>query len=212
MMRRLGRELDDGETGMTRTCIVTREAKSPDHLIRFALAPDGGLVPDIRARLPGRGVWVSNSQSLVAEAVKKGAFARSLKQPVQVATDLPEQVAELLMASARQALAMANKAGLVTTGFAKVDGLLDRGDVRILLTATDAGADGRERLLRKVRFLVAQGLEMTVVALFPSSELDLALGRENAIHAAVQAGLACDAFLQKAQRAMIYRNLAATTN
>lgn len=194
---------------MTRTCIVSREAKEPDQLIRFVISPEGELVPDLRARLPGRGCWVSNSQTAVAEAVKKGSFARSLKQAVRVPPDMAEMVANLLTESARQSLAMANKAGLVTAGFTKVEALVDRGRIRVLVTASDAGADGRERLARKANTLRERGLEIATVALFPSSELDLALGRENAIHAAIQAGEACDAFLLKAQRAMTYRNLAA---
>ncbi len=42
-----------------------------DALIRFVVAPDGTVVPDLRRRLPGRGVWVTATAAKVAEAEKQ---------------------------------------------------------------------------------------------------------------------------------------------
>ena len=75
-------ELDDAEldeTGPERTCVVTRRKGQPDDMIRFVAAPDGTVVPDLKRKLPGRGVWVTASAATVAEAVKKGSFARGLR-------------------------------------------------------------------------------------------------------------------------------------
>ena len=61
--------------GPERSCVVTRTVKAPDDLIRFVAGPDGILVPDLRRKLPGRGVWASLSAATVAEAIKaKGPF------------------------------------------------------------------------------------------------------------------------------------------
>ena len=54
-----------------RTCIVTREAQAPAGLIRFVLGPDHQVVPDLRHKLPGRGVWVTARSEIVNEAVKR---------------------------------------------------------------------------------------------------------------------------------------------
>ena len=35
-------------------------------LLRFVLDPDGRVTPDLRNRLPGRGVWVSANAATVA--------------------------------------------------------------------------------------------------------------------------------------------------
>ena len=66
----------------TRMCALTRVEKPVAELIRFVLGPDGVLVPDTEAKAEGRGVWISLNRSLVAEAVKKKIFARSLKSEV----------------------------------------------------------------------------------------------------------------------------------
>ena len=60
--------MDRDEHGPERTCIVTRRRASPDAMLRFVLGPDAVVVPDIRRRLPGRGVWVTASEATVAEA------------------------------------------------------------------------------------------------------------------------------------------------
>ena len=58
-------------------------------LIRFVVGPDEAIVPDTDAKAEGRGVWVTlGEKQSVAEAVKKKAFAKSLKTNVTVPDDL----------------------------------------------------------------------------------------------------------------------------
>ncbi|MEF3367828.1 DUF448 domain-containing protein, partial [Methylocystis sp. 9N] len=122
-----------------RTCIVTRRPQPPEAMIRFVRGPDGALAPDIRARLPGRGVWVTARADLVAQAARKKLFARSLKTQIETAPELAEEVDRLLEADCLQMLALANKAGVVVAGFGKVADALARGPVGALLEATDGG-------------------------------------------------------------------------
>ena len=103
-----------------RQCAVTRESAAPEDLLRFALGPDRVVVPDLKARLPGRGVWVGCARDTVQKAVSSGAFARAFKRAVQAPDDLVEQVDHLLERAALQRLSLANKAGLVICGFDKV--------------------------------------------------------------------------------------------
>ena len=54
-------------------------------MIRFVLSPDSQVTPDLAARLPGRGAWVTASREAIELAVKKGAFSRAFKAQVKVA-------------------------------------------------------------------------------------------------------------------------------
>jgi predicted RNA-binding protein YlxR (DUF448 family) len=52
-----------------RSCLGCRETKDKKDLLRFVLAPDRTLVPDLLARLPGRGAYTCmNSACLRAAA------------------------------------------------------------------------------------------------------------------------------------------------
>jgi predicted RNA-binding protein YlxR (DUF448 family) len=198
----------EGQT-MERTCIVTRRHAPPEAMIRFVRAPDGALTPDIRSRLPGRGVWVTARADLVAEAARQQAFARQLKASVKASPDLPAQVDRLLEADCLQSLSMANKAGLVVTGFGKVCSALEKGAVAALVEASDGEADGRRKVARAARRSGAEGgrgaRDVWTVAIFTSSQLDLALGRTNVIHAALAKGGPADAFLARCARLLAYR-------
>ena len=100
-----------------RTCIVTRQRGAPDAMIRFVRAPDRALAPDIRSRLPGRGVWVTARADLVAEAARKQIFARQLKANVKAPPELASEVVDrLLEADCLQSLSMINKAGACRRG------------------------------------------------------------------------------------------------
>ncbi len=202
----------DEEKGPNRTCVATRLVLPVGALIRFALDADSRLTPDIRARLPGRGVWVTGTRAALAEAIRKKSFARSLKQPVLLLPDLLDQVDGLLVADARQSLAMANKAGVVITGFAKVEAAIGKGNVSALVSAHDGGEDGRRKILQAVKRNNHGEAAIPVFSSFASHELDLALGRENAIHAALLAGSACDAFVKRCLRLEKYRHGALTEN
>ncbi|MEN5083936.1 RNA-binding protein [Bosea sp. TWI1241] len=192
--------------GQERTCAVTRQACPPEALLRFVAGPDGVLVPDIRRKLPGRGVWVGLSAATVAEGVRRKAFERSLKAKVTVPAGLPEQVDTLLARDAVQALAMANKAGLVVAGFAKVEASIASGRAAAVLMASDGADDGRRKMGQVLRRASAEtGRTVPVVAIFASAELELALGREHVIHAALAPGPATEGFLARWRRLVRYR-------
>ena len=70
----------------------------------------------------------------------------------------------------------------------------------ILVAAADGAADGR----RKLRAKIAPGCE--TVDVFTSTELDLALGRTNVIHAAVAKGGLAERLLNAARRVAFYES------
>ena len=189
-----------------RLCAVSRAQRPPEELIRFVLAPDGSIVPDLARRLPGRGVWVAATRETVAAAVRQKAFAKSLKQQVSMPDDLPGLVERLLVKRVGEALSLTNKAGLLVAGFAKIEGLLEQGRAAILIHASDAAADGVEKLNRKFKALVgSDGCENSILAELTSAELSLAIGRPNVVHAAASEGGASQRMLQEAVRLRRYR-------
>lgn len=192
----------DGE-GPERTCIATRQSLPVEALIRFVAGPDGTVVPDLKRKLPGRGVWVSAGIGAVREAVRKKAFARGLKMPVTAAPTLPEDVGRLLSRSALQALALANKAGAVVAGSAKIEGGARRG-YAALVHAAEASPAGVEKLERAVRMKSRDGVAIPAIRLFTGEELSLSLGREHVIHAALVAGAPAANALSLARAAQNY--------
>jgi len=193
-----------------RTCIVTREAGSPAGLIRFVLSPEGTVVPDLRGRLPGRGAWVTANAAAVAEAVKRRAFGRAFKAEARASPDLADEIDRALREDLRGALALANKAGVVVTGFAKVEAAIASGGVVALVHAAEAAEDGRRKLAAALRRRGdGEGPEIPVIDVLTGEELDLALGRSNVIHAAVLAGPGGDGLLARWRRLRDYRGVGA---
>jgi len=189
-------------------CAVSREVRPIDELIRFVVSPQGEVIPDLKRKLPGRGLWVSASRRTVAEAVRRHQFSKGFKRDVRVAATLPADTEALLVRSATEALAMAAKAGQVVSGFAKVEGLLEQGKAEALLHASDGAADG----IRKLDAIAGQRSRnigespvLAIVTVLTSAELDLALGRSNVIHAALLAGPASKTFLSRCQTLVRYR-------
>ncbi len=194
---------DDDERGPERTCIVTRRKGAPETMIRFVIGPEEIVVPDVRRKLPGRGVWVSAEETAVAEAARKGSFARGFKAKVLVPDTLALDVGDLLRQDALQSLAMANKAGAVVAGFAKAEAAIANGKVAAVLHAMEAGEDG----VRKIDSLLRRSaVRPTAIKLFAAEQLELALGRTNVIHVALAAGPASQAFLTRCHRLIHYRS------
>jgi predicted RNA-binding protein YlxR (DUF448 family) len=201
------RDDDAGRAGPLRRCIITRAERSPNDLIRFVLDPAGAIVPDLACKLPGRGVWVTADRASVEAAVKTNAFAKCLKRQVSVASDLPAAVETLSLKRVLEALSLANKAGLVSTGFEKVEALLNGGRAAVLLHGSDAASDGRRRLDRKFAAIQRdKGHTAAIVDWLTIEQLSLAIGRSNVVHAGLTQGGATKRFLSEAERLRRYRS------
>lgn len=189
--------------GPLRRCIVTRAELSQDDMIRFVLAPDGAPVPDLARRLPGRGAWVTARRDVVAEAVRISAFAKSFKRPVRAAGDLPDQIERLLVRRLGETLSLANKAGLVVAGFAKVEAVITSGRAKVLFHARDGAEDGIRKLDHRLHAI--GGDDIPAIRELDIHDLSLALGRENVVHAALEDGGATRRVLAEALRLRHYR-------
>ena len=196
----------DPDKGPERTCIVTRVKGPPEAFLRFVMSPDGAVVPDLRRTLPGRGAWVTAEKVVVAEAVKRKSFARAFKKQVEVLPTLADMVDGLLEKDALQALAIANKAGLVVAGAGKVEGSAGPKVPAALVHASDGSLDGIRKVEASVRRRLGDDADAIArIRIFRSDQLDLALGRTNVIHAAVAGGTAGDGFVSRSRRLDRYR-------
>jgi predicted RNA-binding protein YlxR (DUF448 family) len=204
-------ELDRGAIsvpqGTERSCALTRDLKPVSEMIRFVVGPAGETVPDIKRKLPGRGIWITATRSAIEEAIRRNVFARGFKRDVRINKDLAVQSERLLESAALDALAMAGKAGCVIGGFAKVEAALDRDNVVALIHASDAAADGKRKLDAALHRKNGDKMhEIAVIGAFTGAQLDLALNRSNVVHAALLAGPGAATFLARVLRLERFRN------
>ena len=203
-------ELDRGATTVARqterTCALTRELKPVADMIRFVVGPAGEAVPDVKRKLPGRGIWVTATRTAIEDATKRNVFARGFKRDVRVAVDLAEQTERLIERAALDALAIAGKAGVVVTGFSKVEAACAGGNIAALIHAADAADDGKRKLAAVLhRKSAGETREIAVIDAFTGAQLDLALDRPNVVHAALLAGLGSETFLARVARLTRFR-------
>lgn len=209
MLARVDHDLtDSGRTSAAteRLCAVTREVRPVSELIRFVVGPDDAIVPDIKKALPGRGVWITGTRAALAEAIRRNAFARSFKRELRPGRDLIDLTDRLLERGALDVLSIAGKAGLVVSGFAKVEAATADPALVALLHARDASPDGVRKLdaaLHRNREFAAQ---IPILGLFTGAQLDLALGRSNVVHAALLAGPETQRFIARVARLTRFRS------
>jgi uncharacterized protein len=189
-----------------RQCAVGRTRGPEDDLLRFVLDPDQRVVPDLKRKLPGRGVWITAKRDAVDKAVRQRSFARGFRRAVTVDPDLAETVGDLLRRAALQDLALANKAGCVVAGSTKVGKALAGERRLVLFHAADAAFDGRRKLdrLTDAPGRDADGDIPPSLAGFTSAELSAALGRHNVMHAAITQDGAGRKFIGSALRYLRY--------
>lgn len=103
-----------------RKCIVTGNVIDKSGLLRFTVTPDRLVVPDFKKKLPGKGIYVTNSRRLLQKAIEKNLFAKAAKQKAKVVPELDLMVEQLLRRHALDAVSLARKAGVLLTGLEKV--------------------------------------------------------------------------------------------
>jgi uncharacterized protein len=168
--------------------VLTRRKGTRDSLIRLALGPEGEVGPDVRARAPGRGAWISVDRTELDTASAKGKLKAALTRAFKIAdlkipTDLGEQVERALRQAALDRLGLEARGGTLINGAERVETAARAGKVHLLIHAADAGEDGRKTLDQAWR---AGGGEPRGM-IFPEGRtiLSMALGRENVVHVAL---------------------------
>ena len=178
------------EDGPVRKCILSGEREAREHLVRLALSPDGEVLPDVRAKAPGRGAWIGVTRAELeaahARGKLKGALARAYKTgDFRIPDDLAERIESQLRRNALDRLGLEAKAGLLLTGGEKLQAAAREGKLHMLLHAADARADGAGKLAQAWRVgseREGSGLKGLTLPV-GRTILSLALGRENVVHA-----------------------------
>ena len=156
-------DLDNGprtdRSATMRMCAVMRQVRPIDELIRFVVSPQGEVVPDLKRKLPGRGLWVSASHQAVAEAVRRNQFSKGFKRDLRIAPTLAADTEGLLVRSVIDALSrhlarLGRERGLGpwSVGVVALEGL-GRCDIGLV------GDLGLIKLLRAIRGRPVEGWE-----------------------------------------------------
>lgn len=199
------RHLAGGPRSRERRCIVTGEVREEAQLIRFVVSPDGDVVPDLAAKLPGRGMWVGADRATLERAVAKNHFAKAAKANVKVSAGLPALVENQIAQRMLNDLGLAKRSGALILGFDNVARALEsHAPPRVLIEAADGSKDGKRKLYAVAH---ARGQKPAVVECLTQAELSVALGKENVIHAALKAGALAERLIFEAGRLSGFRTV-----
>lgn len=163
-------------------------------MIRFVVGPGRTIVPDIAARLPGRGIWLSARGDVIETACSRGAFARAARSQVTVPADLSTVLQASLARRLGEHLGFARRAGQAVAGFQKAREWLESGRAALVVQASDGSPDERRR------FLAGWTEKVPAVSPLTAQELGTIFGRDHAVHVAVSPGRLAEGLLHEAAR------------
>ena len=172
-----------------RKCILTGESFSPEQLVRLAMGPEGQIAPDVRAKAPGRGAWISVNRAGLETALAKGqlkaALSRAFKTgPLDIPANLADQLEKALERATLDRLGLEARGGTLLTGSEKIETAARRDELFMLLHASDAGQDGSSKLAQAWRVgSDREGQDLRGMTLPVDRQcLSVALGRQNVVH------------------------------
>jgi len=172
---------DAPETGPLRRCVVTRERLPRERMLRFVVGPDNTLVPDLTARLPGRGIWLSARGDVLETARTKGAFSRAARCKVALPTDLPTLLHAGLSRRLGELLGLTRRAGQAVCGYQKVREWLQAGRAGLVVQANDGSIEERARVL-------SGHVDIPALSPLSAAMLGAVFGRDHVVHVAVSPG------------------------
>ena len=161
-----------------RRCIVSGEVKPADGLLRFVKTEDSRLVPDFNKKLPGRGLYVTNSGKMLRMALDKNLFIKSIHCHLKIEENFFEMVENLLYKKGLEVINLARKAGAAVAGFEKVKDNILKDKVAFVIEAADAGQDGSDKMR-------ALSKNLEIIKIYTTEELDNALDKVNTVYIAV---------------------------
>lgn len=191
--------------GRERRCIVARAVMPEARLVRFALAPDGVVTPDVGAKLPGRGAWVEATRAAVDKAARKNLFAGAFQRGVRPPADLADQVEHLLEQRCLAQLGLCRRAGALAVGFQQVRDMLKGEKPAWLILAHDGAPDGRTKMSRLAR--AAHG-RVPIAGCFSAADMGKELGRGVTAHACLREGEAAARWTRELNRLCGFRAIA----
>ncbi len=185
---------NEPETGPLRRCAISRERLPKERMIRFVIGPDRQVVPDLAARLPGRGIWLSARRDVLQAATQRGVFAKAARGPVHVPPDLPSVLQASLVRRIGELLGLARRAGQAVCGFQKAREILVAGRVGLVIEAQDGSPD------EIARFLGGHAANIPVVQPLDGGALGSIFGRDHVVHVVVTKGRLAEKLTDEAAR------------
>lgn len=167
-----------------RRCAQTRQILDISQMVRFVANDIGEIFPDVSARAPGRGVWITADKEILSAAIKSNAFAKSLKRSCHPQTELIELTIDALYQKAIGFIGLAKRAGQLVLGFDQVTDSLRKFSPAFIIEAKDGSNDGRAKILN----LSHKWNNVQIIGCFTSDDLGKVLGRDNIIHALMPKG------------------------
>jgi len=173
-----------------RRCILTRESLPVSRLVRFVVAPDRSVVPDIAEKLPGRGLWLRAERDIIDRACSTDLFAKTCGENVIQPTNLSDRLEQLLAARCFDMIGLARRAGQAVSGYEKVRGRLRgdgarRGAGATMLIASDGPPGAAPRMAALTR-------GAAILRTFDGAELGTVFGRERVVYAVIGRGQIAD--------------------
>ena len=160
---------------------------APEAMLRFALCREGAVAPDIRRRLPGRGVWTRLSFETVSRAARRQAFSRAFRAKAEAPIRSPRRSTRCSRATRCSRCRWRTRPAWSSPARSRSTRRSKRAASRRSIQASDGAADGAAKRSRAPeRANSAPEAEAVArINMFSSRQLDLALGRANVIHAAL---------------------------
>lgn len=162
-----------------RKCIVTGKILPKAELLRFVVLSDGQMLPDFNKKIGGKGIYLSNSKTLLTGlTLKKNPLNKILHTNVIIDSELPNMVERILSKKCLDAVNLARKAGDLILGFEKVKDIIAKGKAAFVIEATDAGEHGMQKI-------AAMAKDLEKFSLYDVATLSDALKRENTVYLVV---------------------------
>jgi uncharacterized protein len=128
-----------------RTCLGCQKVLPKAQLIRLVCGPTGQVLPDIHAKLPGRGAYLCPLRSCAEQAFKRMRLREAFRREVTLAPidELVRAMARVMEERALGCIRIARKAGRVVSGYTQVSRALMSQPVACLLVAEDIARERR---------------------------------------------------------------------
>ena len=154
-------------------------------MLRFVVGPDAQIVPDLQAKLPGRGIWLSARRDVLETARLRNAFVRAARMPANVRVVVPANLTQLvedgLVRRITELLGLTRRAGQANYGFERARDWLTGDRAGIVIQAKDGSPDERARFLSGRR-------DVPVASPLSASALGAVFGRDHVVHVVVAPG------------------------
>lgn len=145
--RRQPREARPSRKGM-RSCVACRALAERGTFVRLVCDAAGEIHVDRYLKAPGRGAHLCYSPECVDRAAKRNLFSRAFSRAVNPigSETLSHRIQAAIAARIDDGLALAGRARHIRSG---AEALKRFDDVKLLILAEDAAADGANRLIRR---------------------------------------------------------------